>query len=278
MHVVRALDAGVVAKIGRGAVDRRREFEEWEALERVAPSGRAAGVDTPVLIRRTDLGGTTAFVESAVSGRPASIVLAEHPGKLAAIVDGLATWLRHWHEENAARAALTSAVIEQELLEPARRLAADLPVGYLERLEQLSARADGTSMPFVPSHGDLTMANVLVDDDGGLGVVDWSSARSRALPLTDFLYAVADAQAASSGYEHRTDAFRRCFVERAGRERTRELLSRVAEPLTLDGTAFEVVFHACWLHHAANEADREPAWGRPFLELVRVASSTEPLR
>ena len=132
-------------------------------------------------------------------------------------------------------------------------------------------------MPFVPSHGDLTMANVLVDDDGSLGVVDWSSARSRALPLTDFLYAVADAQAASSGYEDRTDAFRRCFVERAGRERTRQLLSRVAEPLTLDGTAFEIVFHACWLHHAANEADREPALGRPFLELVRAASSTEPL-
>ena len=123
----------------------------------------------------------------------------------------------------------------------------------------------------VAVHQDLTMANVLVDDDR-LGIVDWASARPEGLPLMDFFYAALDARAAVDGYRDRSAAFRQCFMHGgdwydlvAGLER------RVAEELSLARDAADLAFHECWRHHAANEARRGE--GTQFGAVLELAAS-----
>jgi hypothetical protein len=50
-----------------------------------------------------------------------------------------------------------------------------------------------SSVPGILAHNDLGAWNVVADDRGGFGVVDWESARHPGLPLWDLTYFLADA-------------------------------------------------------------------------------------
>jgi aminoglycoside phosphotransferase (APT) family kinase protein len=120
-------------------------------------------------------------------------------------------------------------------------------------------------MPLVAAHQDLTSANVLVRDDGAIGVVDWASASPHALPLGDLVYALVDAQAAADRYADPAASFALCFAPGGLAE---EPVARAAASLGLDEAAVELCVHACWLGHARNEAAR-PEGTRPFLRILR---------
>jgi hypothetical protein len=114
------------------------------------------------------------------------------------------------------------------------------------------------------------MFNVIVGPDG-LGVVDWESAAVDRLPLTDLLYAAVDAAAAAARYEDRVAAFEDCcssdgrYVRFVG-----QLLRRLATAVAATERVAELSFHACWLHHAANERrDGRTDAERPFLAILR---------
>jgi hypothetical protein len=120
----------------------------------------------------------------------------------------------------------------------------------------------------VATHHDLTMANVLVADDG-LGIVDWESATASGTPLADFCYAAADAVAARTGYRARLTAFTACFARDGALAREVEQLGRQLAPgpaATHD--PLDLWFHTCWLQHADNELRRGLGGPRPFREIV----------
>jgi phosphotransferase family enzyme len=130
--------------------------------------------------------------------------------------------------------------------------------GILERLTEHLARWNeqtfaGTS---VAVHQDLTMANVLVDDER-LGLVDWASSRPDGLPLTDFFYAALDARAAVDGYRDRVNALRECFSPNGDWfTRVGTLEAAVTRRLGIDSELADRAFMACWENHAANEQRR----------------------
>jgi hypothetical protein len=114
------------------------------------------------------------------------------------------------------------------------------------------------------------MANVLLGDGVPIGVVDWEMAREDGLPLVDLVYAIADAAAARERYTARPEAFDEMFGAQPATLATR-LVGRQTEDLNLEPRLIRVCFHACWLHHAANEARVSPGGG-PFLAILeRVA-------
>jgi hypothetical protein len=52
------------------------------------------------------------------------------------------------------------------------------------------------------------------------------------------------------------------------------LVGNLADALSVDPAVQEVCFHACWLHHAGNEADREAADGSgPFAAILRAVAA-----
>lgn len=256
-----------IAKVSTQAQDEERGLRE------VAPAAVRAGARVPEVLWSGRLGPAQALVQSALDGTSAARLLEQgrlDPGELSARTAGL---LERWSRETARPRALGQADLDRLVLSPARRLAAR-NAAYLDYLARLCARAAGSSCPFVPTHGDLTATNVLVDRDGRLGILDWEEAAAEGLPLTDFLYSAADAVAATGAYHDRVQAFRSCFAPGGAHAATvEEQRSRLAQALAIADVVQEVCFHACWLHHASNEQARSTVSASgPFVAIVQMIS------
>lgn len=151
-----------------------------------------------------------------------------------------------------------------ELLEAYARICAPpaAQVRYLE--QQLASIAESdSSFATVFSHGDPTTHNVLVDDAGGIGLVDWENAEGAGMPLWDtmrFVSAYAARSATLSGrrwtatvasaYLFEPSPFQRLLGEWIGRNRTvLGLASELVAPLIL----------TCLSVDALRQATRLPA-------------------
>jgi hypothetical protein len=252
-------------------------FHESDMLTKVASTAQQAGVGVPRLIEFLDGPRQTYLLESGVAGRPISQLLPNRPGDLAGVVHKLSSWLETWHRDSVRRAPLTSADREEMILGPARSLVEGLHFGpeYLNWLHDVSSRLIGTEVPWVNTHNDLTMANVLQDPDGRISVVDWEAARPRGLPLADFWYSVCDA-ATACGPQDRATMFNECFLE--GGALTRLLAphdGRLREIVGGPPEWLELCFHACWLEHAVNEQIQRLAdEDSPFLAIANALASS----
>jgi hypothetical protein len=214
--------------------------------------------------------------ETAVAGTNAALFLRGRPRRLPAVIRPLVAWLEDWQLRTQRESVLDGELLDAWVREPLAGLRSSLTSGgaYEARLDELCRRAAGP-VPLVTMHGDLTMANVLVQTLGRegrtrIGVVDWETARTDALPLLDLFYMFADAAAAVGGYADRPGSARQCFstggIYAASASSAR---SRLARTLRLSEHATALCFHACWLHHAANEArEGGPGEARPFLEIL----------
>jgi len=252
-------------------------FHEADMLKQVAPFAQQAGVGVPRLIEFVDEWGQTYVFETGVSGRPLSQLLASRPGELSGVVHKLSNWLEAWHQNSVQRSPLSSAECEEMILGPARALAEGLHFGpeYLAWLEDACSRLVGNEVPWVNTHNDLTMANVLRDQEGRFYVVDWEVARPRGLPMADFWYSVCDA-ATAFGPHDRATMFNHCFLKGGTfsalvaphDQRLREIVGGPPEWL-------ELCFHACWLQHAVNEQTQMLAdEDSPFLAIVNALASS----
>ena len=256
-----------IAKVSPGADD------ELRALRLVVPGAREAGVRTPLPVASGRLGSMPYAILSFVEGSRAADLVARGQIRTDELQRRIADWLERWHRACSSVRPLTPDALERFVLAPAARAAVDGP--YLDFLHSLCERAAGRSCPFVPVHRDLTLANILVDERSGLGVVDWEHATDDGLPLTDLLYAGVDAVAARRRYADRPAAFAGCFGLDVSPSPLERLRSRLASALELDEVVQRLCFHACWLHHAANESDRSTGSSRgPFLTILATIAST----
>jgi len=250
-------------------------------LDTHAASAATAGAAIPRAVA-TSLGSRPVLLETPVSGANAALLLARTPRRLPEILAALVQWLDAWQAITAREGALDRDRLEQWILAPAARLEPRIHGGgtYRRRLEHLCEALEGTALPHVAVHGDLTMSNVLVaDPPAPIGIVDWESATTQGLPLLDLHYAVADAAAAVRGYTDRAAAARDCFSPGGAlAERVKAAQARLAHTLDLTNEVAALCFHACWLHHADNEQRSLPTDGQmPFFEILDWVAGAEEL-
>jgi hypothetical protein len=263
-----------VAKVTPGVL------KELDGLRTVAPTAARAGVRVPSVLATGRVGDAPVLLQSALGGQVAADLLARGRLSPGVLQERLASWLGRWGQLSGRQRPIEGFDLERLVLSPAARLLPD-EGAYLGYLEELCARASGTSCLFVASHGDLTAANILLDDPAELGVVDWEEASDQELPLMDFFYAAADAVAAVERYADRPGAVRACFAfDAEGVPSARPFANELARSLTLDDVVQEICFHACWLRHAANESARKDASGvGPFGSILRaIAGAPERYR
>lgn len=264
----------IVAKVAwhDASVDRLRTEEV--ALREVAPRARCARVSVPSLLSFSSLNDRTVLVETGLEGERASNVIRSSPHRWSELLDVVTEWLECWSVSSAA-AATVDDHLAASVLRPLESV--DLPPAerglYAARLRSLVDSVRRQPCPTVAAHNDLTMWNILQSRSGALGVADWEAAQPAGNPLTDFFYAAADAVAAMDGYVDRAAAVRECFAQSGSRRQAvKKLERRLQRALNLSAPVAELCFHACWLHHAGNEAhtasvgDPDP---RPFREIVR---------
>jgi hypothetical protein len=250
---------------------------EAEILKRLAAGARAAGAETPEPLMVESRNGRSLLLETPVGGRSAAVILGDASRRLADLHERIAQWLQRWNRATAVVRPLHEAQLAEDVIAPAELLGPLVGEEYVSWLKARSADLVGTAMPFVATHNDLTMSNLFLADSGALAVVDWEAARDGGLPLVDFLYAAADAVAAVHRYDDRLRAFVDCFSEGGRHAGAVGLLNeRLAQALELEPSLAELCFHACWVHHAANE-QRSSRQGdpRPFLEILRWVAKRE---
>jgi hypothetical protein len=260
----------LVAKLEDGLSTRLDR--EASILQEVAPSARMTGVEVPKPLGVRRLSGRSVLLESRLPGQVAAALLASRADAFSSVVGSVADWLEAWHRSTAVLRKLESAELRRYVLEPVESLADELRHGgdYVGWLSERAREVAEVPFPLVTAHNDLTMFNVLVGPDG-LGVVDWESAAVDRLPLTDLLYAAVDAAAAAARYEDRAAAFEDCFSSDGRHVRfVGQLLRSLATAVDATEQVAELSFHACWLHHAANERrDARTDAERPFLAILR---------
>ncbi len=250
---------------------------EAEGLGDIGDRAGQFGVQVPRLLGRGRLGGRPFVAESAVVGEKAALFLRHDPRKLQALLTQLTEWLVAWNSATIQPRVLTEDILDGILLQPAAELLSqtDGYEAYRRQLQALASRVVGKEGPVVAAHGDLTMVNVLVDDAGRLGIIDWETGRPAELPLMDFFYAVVDAAAAVDDYRDRPAAFAECFAP-AGRYRplVAPLQQSCEQALGLSEDQVALSFHASWLKFALDERD-ESAKAAPdeFLQIVRHAAT-----
>jgi hypothetical protein len=252
---------------------------EARALTEFGPAAMRAGAVVPECVPLAFPRRTPHIVnaQTLVDGVPAADVLAARPREVGGVISRAAGWLERWNLLTASPGVVTEQLIEGELLGHARALEPSLPGGseYRSLLEHKASDWLGVPLVTVVGHLDLTMANVLLMPRGEIAVVDWEHSRAGCLPLVDAFYAVADATAATTSYDDRIAAFRSCFAPAGPRSaEVGQHVMRVSEALGLAPEIRELCFHACWLHHAANERLTATYGARtPFRDIVAVLAA-----
>jgi hypothetical protein len=249
---------------------------EVEGLKLAAGSASNRGVRTPGLLVAGNLHGRPYLVEEVVAGERAAELVERDSSELLHLLPALAAWLLQWHRATARWRQITDEDVERHLLGPARALRQALAAGEAceARLEALGHRLAGKAMPFVATHGDLTMVNVLLDARGSIGIVDWETAAPSGLPLADFFYAAVDAVAASERYADRLAAWTACF-EPGGPHSglVGRLRDQLVAELSLEADQVDFSFQATWLRHAlAERSEQSKAAPDEFLRLARAAA------
>jgi Ser/Thr protein kinase RdoA (MazF antagonist) len=257
----------LAVKVALDEAAHARLHRERDALVALASGAVAAGARVPSPRRG---GPPWALVTDVLPGRPAAAVLARQPGRLEEVGSSVAAWVQEWAVRTASPMTVTPRLLHEMLLQPLATVAnaGVITPRYERSLQQLAARVQGDRLPFTAAHNDLTMANVLIAEDG-IGIVDWENAARSGLPLRDLWYALVDALVRAQGISHASGLAQLVL---AGRETPRRLAvapAVLARTLALGEDQALTAFHACWLAHAANEVRRGTMRG-PFVEIIRA--------
>lgn len=203
---------------------------EWSNLERLRRDGPPPDVVVPRPLAYRDYEDVSILVQSVVPGRhPAHPRTPSAAARLAARLSG--ALLRLHRHLGVRRERLTDALAERLLFEPLARYRTEfeptaLEEGTLARLEDRLRELAGAEIPLVLEHGDLCLANILLDGDR-FGFIDWQQPLARALPAGDLFHLCADlccalcpygvtpAEAAFARDAEPAPAFRRVLAEYA---------------------------------------------------------------
>jgi hypothetical protein len=251
-----------------------KRSQEAGLMTQFGPGVRSAGAHIPQPLRVEQIGGRPLLLQTVLSGQSIASLLAAKPNRLFDLIERVVCWLACWNLSTMVLKPLDQSQLDQKLLAPATLLSPFLHQGeaYKAWLTTRCAQAVGMLVPFVATHNDLTMTNILFDkQEGRLGVIDWETGCADDFPLVDFFYAVADADAAIQSYTDRPKAVEACFAP--GGSFTgimARLQMRLRHALEVPAEVADLCFHACWLHHAANEHHLdEPSERRRFLQIVQ---------
>jgi len=262
----------VISKAVSVASETAHLERESQVLRELGPGARNAGVQVPEMIGKQQRGQRSSLTLSFLPGRAVSNLLAVNPGLFPAILTAIIDWLERWQRATVTLRPLTWEQFERDLLVPLDRLAPSMQNAerYRKWLVSLGRTILGSPVPWVASHNDLTMANILWNEHNQLGVVDWETGCPESWPMVDFYYAVVDAVRIVGKYNNWPDAFQACYIlEGSYAALVTAWQERLRLAINISPNFTEICFHACWLRHASNEHQvSSPGEVRQFLKIV----------
>jgi hypothetical protein len=256
-HVVLLLiddgEARHVAKLARLTGD-DGPTHEGRLLLSLAAAGMPSG-GAPTVVASTEIAGHAALVESALAGRPLDRARVRRDPRRW--IGAASRWV-----ERLPRLTGDVADLESLVRRPLNAVSSAIPsTGAHASLVARTARAvqalDGIALPAVVEHGDLSHPNVLVRDDGELGVLDWERARPDGLILNDLCFFLGYVALATAGEGvNPMDGFDRVLAE--GSWGAVQALRAEADRYRVDRDLLPSLVIACWLRAFAGHLGEAP--------------------
>lgn len=247
----------MVVKFARSEPEERQLRREGDALQRVrATRPELGGVPGMLFLGRRC--GRLCLGETAFEGMP--LILRLNSETFSVLAHRVTQWLVDLagHGDSRYRASWSDRLLEEPLQFFEETFADVVSTRDLARTRELLESLG--DLPLVFEHRDCSPWNILVEDGGRLGVVDWESSEGAGLPALDLVYFLTytalvledafalprarDAYARMRDASTRTGAIvadcERAYVERLG------LALDVLVPLRL----------LCWIVHSRSEYRR----------------------
>ncbi len=273
-HVVFLVLAGgkpdpvLVAKVPRltsAVASIEREVANLREIE-VAQPGWFDSV--PRVIAYEECYGRPVLVETALAGRmmdPATV-----RRDLAGCCAAVSEWLCKTERPRLGASTGNENWYERLVDQPLRQFSDVFPLStdetqLLERTWAMMEPLRGTSLPMVVEHGDLSHPNIILRDDGELGVVDWELADVNGVPACDLFffltYAAFALGKARAGRDY-VSSFHTAFFGRAAW--ARRYVTAYAEALQLSQHLLTPLFVLCWVRYTVGLLRR--LGGNDFME------------
>ncbi len=249
-------DPLLVAKVPRlagASASIEREVANLCAVQ----STHVGGLDSiPKVVTFEEYCGYKMLVETALVGQPMD------PGTirrdLIGCCDAVTAWLIDIQRPQPDVTEGSTGWFERLVEEPLHHFAEVFPLSseeerLLECTWSLVAPLRGTNLPLVFEHGDLSHPNILLLENGGIGVVDWELAEPCGLPAYDLFffltYAAFALHNARANGEY-VSAFHAAFFGRAAW--ARPYVRAYAEQLQLPLHLLSPLFVLCWTRYMSS--------------------------
>ena len=249
-------DLLLVVKIPRLPGDTRHLDREVANL-RLVHTARTGGFDSiPRVVAYEDYEDSRLLIETALAGQTMSPTLVRRQPK--ACIQTVLAWLIELHlatakcSDDVANWYTCLAERPLDRFETAFPLDAE-ETRLISRTRQLAAPLHDARVPLVFEHGDLSSPNILLQQDGRPGIVDWELAEPQGLPAVDlffFLTYVALAQQRARKLRDDLAAFHQAFFGSTAWARPH--LVRYAERLQLPPRMLRALFVLCWSRYMTN--------------------------
>jgi aminoglycoside phosphotransferase len=159
------------------------------------------------------------LIETAVPGRPMSpVIVRRQPDQC---IEAALTWLLDLQQATGSSTPRDDRDWFERLVEqPLQQFNALLPqsaegAGLVHQTLSLMRPLRDHDMPLIMEHGDFSSPNILQDENGRVGVVDWELAEPKGLPAADlffFLTYVAFARQNARKNADYLKAFQQAFI------------------------------------------------------------------
>lgn len=200
------------------------------------------------------------LVETALIGHPMDPALIRK--ELKACCDRTVAWLINLHQStqipNQNDQDWYARLVEQPI-DYFEEFFPLLPeeVKLLNNTRRIVKQLQGTDIPLVFEHGDLSHPNLLLSNDNQLGVLDWETAKVNGLPYCDLLfflnYAATSYNRAKSLSDY-VSAFKKTFYE--SKSWLSPYLKLYSEELSISSELASFFFVLCWARYSINLLER----------------------
>jgi len=249
-------DPVLAVKVPRIPGDNDSLYREAANL-RLVQSARPGGFDTiPRLIGCESYLGNRFLIETAMVGGP--FHSRGNSRNMDSHIEMLTTWLIELHTATKEISGSAEGWYERLVESPLQQFIKSMPPSKEEGglVAQTLGVADllrDQEMPLVFEQRDLSLPNILVSQDGGVGVLDWELAEPRGLPAVDlffFLTLVAFARRRARSQAEYLAAFREAFFGPSAWARPHVV--RYARSLQLPLDLCTPLFVLCWSRYVVD--------------------------
>jgi len=246
----------LIAKVSR-LPEASASLQREAASLRAVQAARPGGFDSiPRVIAFEACAGYPLLLETALVGQPMDRVMVRR--NLTRCCEAALAWLSELAQPNLNVTGTRNGWFERLVERPLRHFVRAFPLSSEER-EVINRTWDlltplrGSDLPQVFEHGDMCHPNLLLLQEGKLGVIDWELAEPHGLPTYDlffFLTYAAFAQQDVTTLPQYISAFHTAFFGRSAW--ARPYVRAYARRLRLASHLLTPLLVLCWVRYLAS--------------------------